>query len=89
MTEMWFSFTDNKFLKSYDSPQEQTVVIQKRHNEKGKVKSLCLIKHHTREAYGGRRIASLFLIWALDGVNDELHALAISTLVKWTLGPVN
>ena len=45
--ETWFSFADNKFVKSYDSPQDGNVVIQKRYNEKVKVKSMCLIKHHT------------------------------------------
>jgi hypothetical protein len=59
-------------------------------NTKEKLKSLCLIKHHTGEAYGGRRIALLsFLIWAPDGVSVELHALTILTLVKRTLGPIN
>ena len=43
---MWFSFTDNKFVKSYASPQEGNVAIQNRNNEKVKVGSLCLIKHH-------------------------------------------
>jgi len=54
MTEMWlFSFADNKYVKSYDSPQEGTMVIQKGHNEKVKLKSLCLIKHHIMMMHEG------------------------------------
>jgi len=47
MIEMWFSLADNKFVESDDGPQEGIVMIQKRHNEKVKVKSMCLIQHHT------------------------------------------